>query len=111
MICECCGKEHDGTFGSGRFCSKHCSIAFSNTKRKVSEETKRKISNSLSKYKKTRYCEFCGKILNTNTKKSKFCCDKHKIIYHRLPALIKYFGFKKELLGTPEALSEYNRIK
>lgn len=65
MICEYCGKEHDGAFGSGRFCSKHCSIAFSNTKRKVSEETKRKISNSLAKYKKARYCKFCGKILNS----------------------------------------------
>lgn len=24
-ICEQCGKEHDGTFGSGRFCSRSCS--------------------------------------------------------------------------------------
>lgn len=25
MICERCGKEHDGSFGSGRFCSAYCS--------------------------------------------------------------------------------------
>lgn len=25
MICEQCGKEHDGTFGSGRFCCRSCS--------------------------------------------------------------------------------------
>lgn len=24
-ICEQCGKEHDGTFGSGRFCCRSCS--------------------------------------------------------------------------------------
>ena len=24
MICEECGKEHDGSYGSGRFCSDHC---------------------------------------------------------------------------------------
>ena len=23
-ICENCGKEHDGSYGSGRFCSAHC---------------------------------------------------------------------------------------
>lgn len=28
-----------------------------------------------------------------------------------MPILIKYFGFNTELLGTSEALSEYNRIK
>ena len=25
LLCEQCGKEHDGTFGSGRFCSRSCS--------------------------------------------------------------------------------------
>ena len=23
-ICENCGNEHDGSYGSGRFCSAHC---------------------------------------------------------------------------------------
>ena len=27
-ICENCGKEHDGSYGSGRFCSKKCRGAF-----------------------------------------------------------------------------------
>lgn len=27
-ICENCGKEHDGSYGSGRFCSKRCRAAF-----------------------------------------------------------------------------------
>ena len=40
-ICEKCKKEHNGFFGSGRFCSRSCA----NTKIH-SEETKRKISLS-----------------------------------------------------------------
>lgn len=42
MICESCGKEHDGTYGSGRFCSRSCS-----NRRKRTDEIKNKISNSL----------------------------------------------------------------
>jgi len=37
-ICEVCGKVHDGSFGSGRFCCKTCSASFSrkgSTKRKA----------------------------------------------------------------------------
>ena len=44
MKCENCNKEHDGSFGSGRFCCRSCA----NT-RKLSRETKTKISNSLKK--------------------------------------------------------------
>ena len=29
MKCENCGNEHDGSYGSGRFCSKECAKAFS----------------------------------------------------------------------------------
>lgn len=42
MICENCGKEHDGSFGSGRFCSRSCS-----NKRIRTEETRKKISEKL----------------------------------------------------------------
>lgn len=28
MKCENCDKEHDGSYGSGRFCSKHCKCSF-----------------------------------------------------------------------------------
>ena len=41
-ICEHCNKEHDGSFGSGRFCSKTCA----NTQIH-SQATKNKISNSV----------------------------------------------------------------
>lgn len=43
--CENCGNEHDGTYGSGRFCSTKCSKGFS-TKAKR-KEINDKVSNSL----------------------------------------------------------------
>jgi len=67
MICENCGKEHDGSFGSGRFCSKSCANS-----RKLSETTKFKISKSLRKEK--RYCSLCGKSIK-RTNKTGYCLD------------------------------------
>lgn len=46
MNCENCQKEHDGTFGSGRFCCKPCSRAFS-TKSKRSD-INAKVSDKLT---------------------------------------------------------------
>lgn len=31
MICENCGNEHDGSYGSGRFCSKECRGAYAHS--------------------------------------------------------------------------------
>jgi len=28
MICENCGKEHDGTYATGRFCCQECARSF-----------------------------------------------------------------------------------
>lgn len=43
MICEYCGKKHDGSYGSGRFCSPKCARKYSN--QFVSEDgRKRQIS-------------------------------------------------------------------
>ena len=32
MKCENCGNEHDGSYGSGRFCSDHCRRVYSGKK-------------------------------------------------------------------------------
>ena len=55
--CEKCGKIHDGSFGSGRFCSRSCANS-----RKHSKETKEKISDSMKEYNNqhTFICKFCG---------------------------------------------------
>ena len=43
-ICENCGKEHDGSYGSGRFCSHSCQASFTNKNRgKRNQETIEKI--------------------------------------------------------------------
>lgn len=58
MKCEKCGKEHDGSFGSGRFCSNFCAKS-----RIKTDETKEKISLSLKKIPK-KNCTKCGKLLD-----------------------------------------------
>lgn len=59
MKCENCNNEHDGSYGSGRFCSSKCARGFS-TKAKRKE-----ISEKVSKKLK-------GKICNTTTKRHSF---------------------------------------
>jgi hypothetical protein len=44
MKCKKCDKEHDGSFGSGKFCSRACANS-----RVRSEETKNKISEGILK--------------------------------------------------------------
>lgn len=50
MICENCGKEHDGIYGSGRFCCASCRASYTNKRRgKRTKETKQKISEGVRK--------------------------------------------------------------
>ena len=112
MFCKNCGKEHDGSYASGIFCCRGCQISFTNKQRgKLSQETKDKISKSLKLLYPTvkKYCKFCGKEI---IGKSLYCSNdcKLKMQYH-LPTLIKYFTYNKELIGTSDAITEYNRVK
>lgn len=111
MICENCGKYHDGSYGSGRFCSASCRASFTNrTRGKRLKETKIKISKSLTKEKPIRYCKFCGKLIENNS--NNYCSDTcRKINQYKIPTLIKYFGYDKSLIGTNKAYSEFYRIK
>lgn len=45
--CEYCKKPHDGSYGSGRFCSKECARGYSSLQNR--EERNKKISKSCSK--------------------------------------------------------------
>ena len=62
-ICQKCGIEHDGTFGSGKFCSRSCANS-----RERSAEVKEKLSKSLKEYyheeisSRIKPCAVCGKI-------------------------------------------------
>ena len=113
MCCENCGKEHDGSYASGRFCCKSCAIAFGNKQRKLSEETKQKISNSIKKQFnqniKLKKCSICGSLYEKNSKCNNSFCQQHNMQHFR--SLIKYFGFNKALLGTKDVENEFNRIR
>lgn len=71
-ICENCGNEHDGSYGSGRFCSNHCRHVY------IGKHTKRHVCN----FKK-------GQIKNRSPYGSWVCqhCTNHPI-----------FNTRKELL-------------
>jgi len=72
MICENCGENHDGSYGSGRFCKKECARGFS-TKAKRKEISK-KVSITLGGTgrlkNKSIVCLKCGEPLKTGYK---FC--------------------------------------
>lgn len=68
-ICEKCGKEHDGSFGSGRFCSRKCANSHPMT-----DERRQNISDGLHKETPCN-CQFCGKEFNSLIKKSQH--EKH----------------------------------
>jgi hypothetical protein len=48
MKCEKCNNEHDGSFASGRFCSRECA----NSRGKRSKKTKQKISEGMKSSQK-----------------------------------------------------------
>lgn len=87
MICEKCGKEHDGTYGSGRFCSGKCAHSRIRT-----PEIKQKISLKLKKpapYLKT--CNNCGVVLSKHNKSGycKKCFSKSEYYSNSLKQAFK----------------------
>jgi hypothetical protein len=133
MICENCGKEHDGSYGSGRFCCKECARAFStkNDNSKQLKEVKciecgKNIYVNKRASIKSYLCDECKQkhILNNHPIYCKICgrkyikgvggcnnnfCKTHNIQGFKL--LIKYFNFDKTKLGTNEIENEYNRVR
>lgn len=90
MICERCGKEHDGTFATGRFCSKSCA-----NKRNFTDEIRKKISDGVNKdnilkgkikgNKIYNYiCDKCGNIFETKNyirnSKKKHCLRCKRVV-------------------------------
>lgn len=78
-ICEYCSKEHDGTFGSGRFCCKSCANTYSSLIKR--EEKNKKITKTLSNSGHgdvTKKCEYCGNdfTVSYNKRKQKTCSVK-----------------------------------
>lgn len=86
MICENCNKEHNGSYGSGRFCSCKCARCFSSKAKR--QEINEKVSKTLLKRRELgifktdfsiRYCKDCGKQLGFKNISGYClkCCPKH----------------------------------
>ena len=75
MKCENCEQEHDGTYGSGRFCGCKCARGFS-TKHNRSEISK-KVSKTLTRENTLvdRTCGYCGKNYKARKNRSLFYCS------------------------------------
>lgn len=83
FICENCGCEHNGSYGSGRFCSDHCRRIYCGKQTKIhicnfkmtSEERSKDLLDKI-----TFKCKYCHKTF-TMTKSEKLChikwCDKN----------------------------------
>ncbi len=69
MQCERCQKEHNGLYGSGRFCSQKCAHA-----RTLSKESKEKIRQSLLKERVIKQCNGCQKeFVSLKSRNQKYC--------------------------------------
>ena len=97
MICENCGKEHNGKYGSGRFCNFKCARGFS-TKAKRKDINKQ-VSKKLKGYRtilggKIKLCDYgCGKEAKFKMTNGNWCCEDY---YTKCPNLKKknYNGIK-----------------
>jgi hypothetical protein len=71
-ICENCKKEHEGTYGSGRFCSSKCARGFSTkSKRKeINEVVKKKLTHQ----PRIKICKFCNVKFAAKRMQQQFCC-------------------------------------
>lgn len=74
-FCEACGKEHDGSYGSGRFCCKRCRYIY------IGRQTKTHVCNFKGKGRKPKKggwkCSFCNKIFTTRREKEKHIKEVH----------------------------------
>lgn len=112
--CEKCNKEHDGRFGSGRFCSIQCSNS-----RNLSRKTYEEISRKLKYLKPMRYvdknCVICGEKFKVKygrrTKKtcSRICSNismrvnvSKKMKEMHLAGLIKRWNINRSSLSYAE---------
>ena len=78
-ICENCNQEHNGTYGSGRFCSSKCARGFS-TKAKR-KEINEKVSTKINANKFTLIdyciCKWCGKNFITRINSGHYTNKQH----------------------------------
>ena len=79
MKCEKCSKEHDGTFGSGRFCSRSCSNSKTPTK-ESNEKRSQKLKGILRTRREERTCPFCPNTFIVKIHSNKTTCGNQLCI-------------------------------
>ena len=80
FVCENCGKEHDGSYGSGRFCSSTCRSKFNG--KQSNKNGKLNYNNFKQGHKKKEggwKCFYCGEIFETRRKKQLHFKEKHSM--------------------------------
>lgn len=117
MRCEYCNNEHDGSYGTGRFCNEKCARGFSTKNIKgykkskcidcstdilikkqsphISRCNRCKILNNKEKYKKwylsnKSKCKYCGGIIE---KKYRSICEKCSYDYYNIYRIRCNFSF------------------
>jgi very-short-patch-repair endonuclease len=77
MNCENCGNSHDGSYGSGRFCSVKCSRSFStkNKRKEINKKVSLKLNGSDRGGMKIKnfICQECSSVYEARKENSKFC--------------------------------------
>lgn len=68
MKCENCGNEHDGSYGSGRFCSDHCRRVYSGKHVNINGKQKCNFRGKHKALYGTWKCEQCNIVFETRRK-------------------------------------------
>ncbi len=123
-ICVHCGKEFIPKTSCQKFCSSSCAASYNNSRRPPhSEESKKKVSESLHKHYGTKphkdrnYRTILRKRVRVTPKTCPVCgrehCEKDGIcrFTKQLFKNLTYFGFDESCLGTSLVFNEYERIK
>ena len=70
--CENCNTPHDGSYGSGRFCSSKCARGFSTKAKRVEINEKVRCKLLRNDYS-DRICKTCNLLYTPKSKKQKYC--------------------------------------
>ena len=86
MKCKKCNKEHDGSFGSGKYCSKSCANS-----RVRTDEVKKKISEGILKSE-----WWVSKDFSHNSNPEKIEKNKETVRWNSLIAVLQVLNIKLE---------------
>jgi very-short-patch-repair endonuclease len=75
MKCEICDIEHQGNYGSGRFCTLKCARSFSTLFKR--DEINKKVSEKLKRTRQ-KTCKGCGKLFISDTRRKSLCSNECK---------------------------------